>query len=139
MSDQEPSSETLGRRAGEEIGQHLGGLAGRAVGELLTTGLAGVGVPTGSTGGAAADTTTGDRDDTTQRDVDEESETTEERTESDENDESDTGSGRPASRADLEAISYRELQQLAKDVDVTANLAREEMEDRLVETLDLDE
>lgn len=137
MSDREASSEALGRQAGAAIGQHFGGLAGRAVGELLATGLAGVGVTTGSTGGAAADTTTDDRDDTTQSDVDEEgSETTEERNESDEN---DAESGRPSSREDLDAMSYRELQQLAKEVDVTANLAREEMENRLVETLDIDE
>ncbi len=44
-----------------------------------------------------------------------------------------------ASRDDLEELSYRELQKLAKEVDVTANLARESMTSRLVEELDLEE
>jgi len=97
-------------------------------------------VTTGSTGDAAADTTTDDsvsdddHDDTDEQD--EERETTEESNESETTDEK---SERPSSRVDLEAMSYRELQQFAKSVDVTANLAREEMEDKLVETLDLDE
>jgi hypothetical protein len=36
-------------------------------------------------------------------------------------------------------MSYRELQSLAKSVDVKANLGRQEMTDKLAETLDLDE
>jgi len=32
MSEQKTSSEAIGRQAGEEIGRHFGGLAGRAVG-----------------------------------------------------------------------------------------------------------
>ena len=35
----------------------------------------------------------------------------------------------------LETISYRQLQTIAKDVDVTANLKREEMTDRIVDTV----
>lgn len=38
-------------------------------------------------------------------------------------------------RAYLETISYRDLQSIAKDLDVRANLAHEEMADRIVETV----
>ncbi|WP_247729161.1 hypothetical protein [Halovivax limisalsi] len=37
-------------------------------------------------------------------------------------------------RAYLETISYRDLQSIAKDLDVKANLARDEMTDRILET-----
>lgn len=40
---------------------------------------------------------------------------------------------------DLSELSYRELQSLAKEQDVKANLSREEMTEQLSEALDLDE
>ena len=44
----------------------------------------------------------------------------------------------PASRGDLEGMEYRELQNLAKANDVTANLAKDEMIDELADALDLE-
>lgn len=44
----------------------------------------------------------------------------------------------PTSRGDLEALEYRELQDLAKANDVTANLAKDEMIDQLADALDLE-
>ena len=35
----------------------------------------------------------------------------------------------------LETVSYRDLQSIAKDADVKANLKREEMTDRIVESV----
>lgn len=44
----------------------------------------------------------------------------------------------PDSTDELEELSYRELQSVAKEVGVTANLTREEMTSRLVDALELD-
>lgn len=52
--------------------------------------------------------------------------------------ESESETERPDSTEELEEMSYRELQSLAKAVGVTANLTREEMTERLVETLEID-
>lgn len=47
--------------------------------------------------------------------------------------------GLPGSRDELDDMSYRELQSVAKEVDVQANLSREEMTEELVKTLGIEE
>lgn len=49
-----------------------------------------------------------------------------------------TGESIPESRDELEDLSYRELQSLAKDRDIQANLSREELTDELAVELDLE-
>ena len=136
MGNQEATSEARGRRLGEALGRQVGGLLGRRLGEVLAAGVGTVKPGGDATTGSPADD---DEDATDESRGDETGGQDESGDDSGEGTEADEESGRPSSRADLDELSYRELQQLAKEVDVTANLAREEMEDRLVETLDLDE
>ncbi|WP_049898792.1 hypothetical protein [Halococcus agarilyticus] len=141
MSEQEPTSEARGRRLGEALGQQVGGLLGRRLGEALVAGVGAAKPGSDATVGSPV----GDEDataDEDRADEDQGDETGGQDASGDENGEGTEAaeeSGRPSSRAELDELSYRELQKLAKEVDVTANLKREEMEDRLVETLDIAE
>ncbi len=47
-------------------------------------------------------------------------------------------SGRPETREELESLSYRELQSLARDTDVKGNISRERMIEQLAEEFGLD-
>ena len=136
MGNQEATSEARGRRLGEALGRQVGGLLGRRLGEVLAAGVGTVKPDGDATTGSPADD---DEDATDESRGDETGGQDEFGDESDDGTEAAEEPGRPSSRAELDERSYRELQQLAKEVDVTANLKREEMEDRLVETLDLDE
>jgi hypothetical protein len=51
--------------------------------------------------------------------------------------ESDASSSHPETRDELEEMSYRELQSLAKDAGVKANITKEEMIERLADTLNI--
>ncbi|MDY6780463.1 MAG: hypothetical protein SV760_07960, partial [Halobacteria archaeon] len=75
-----------------------------------------------------------------------ETETTEDETEDDDTQESeaeeeaeDDEDDRPTSVEELEELSYRELQGLAKEVDVKANLKTEELIERIAEEYGIDE
>ena len=57
---------------------------------------------------------------------------------SDDTDDEDEGPAVPDSREDLEELSYRELQLLAKEADIKANLATEELVDELADEHDLE-
>jgi hypothetical protein len=103
--------EQIGRRLGERIGRMLGQQVGRRIGEWLGRTLDQENQSDGSAG--AADS------------------------ESDNSDDSDTSSSPPETRDELEGMSYRELQTLAKDAGVKANITKEEMIERLADTLNI--
>lgn len=110
MSAQKSGSEVLGRRAGETIGRRVGATAGRAFGEWLATAFSTLDTDDESATESASET---ERD--------------------------GAASDHPDSREELDELSYRDLQQLAKDVGVKANLGREEMTDRIADALSIED
>ncbi|SIR55458.1 hypothetical protein SAMN05421858_2789 [Haladaptatus litoreus] len=99
--------------AGERIGRKLGGKIGRALGEWL-------GQQFNSENHEGRDiskqnsSVTGDKADTK------------------------TASEMPSSREELEGLSYRELQQVAKEVGVKANTKKDEMVENVADELGID-
>jgi hypothetical protein len=107
MTTDKTLGEQLGRRLGERIGRVLGQKAGRTVGEWLGRTLDRENQPDGSAG------TGSESDDTV------------------------ASSPHPGTRDELEEMSYRELQSLAKNAGVKANITKEEMIERLADTLNI--
>lgn len=106
---------------GAAVGSSVGAVVGRKVGAALRTERESVDEP--------------ESDDSAEEESDETDDSTDEDTE-DESDE--TGSEKPATREELEALSYRELQSLARDTDVKGNLSRDEMTEQLADEFGLD-
>lgn len=128
--DESGVGERLGGAIGASVGRRIGTIVGaRLIDDLLLDRPSGPADEEASEG----DRSTGDGE----ADADSEEATAPD--DSPDDDTTEAESDGPERIEDLEELSYRELQSLAKDVDVRANLAREEMTEQIAEALDLDD
>lgn len=116
MTTDRTPGEQIGRRLGERIGRVLGKKTGRVVGEWFGKKLTRENHT--DDGGDAADS---ERDEAV----------------SDAAESTDSDVPQLETRDELEEMSYRELQSLAKDIGVKANITKEEMIERLSDTLNV--
>lgn len=121
---------TIGGAVGAFVGRRLGGIIGSRVSEIVREELEGGEQETGKEEEKEREPDE-DEDEKEPEDADEQ--------ETEDSDEDVEEASLPESLDELEERSYRELQSLAKEVDVRANLSREEMTERLVETLEIDD